>query len=97
MNVHVPQEPKARDLEVIDVELNGWERSFTFLGMIMIFLGVLLALIPHLVRYAPEIEKLPPILLYVYRKDNFYFATSPILIIISIVSVLLSLFSRYSK
>jgi len=65
--------------------------------MTMILLGMLFVLIPLLARYAPEIEKLPPILLYVYRRDNFYFATSPILIIISIVSVLISLFSRHLR
>jgi len=60
----------------------------------MIFLGVLFVAIPYLIRYAPEIEKLPPILLYVYRRDGFYFATSPILIIVSIVWVLASFLRR---
>jgi type II secretory pathway component PulF len=77
--------------------LSEWERPFTLPGIVMVLLGMLFVLIPHLARYAPEIEKLPPILLYVYRWDNFYFATSPILIIISIISVLISLFSRYTR
>ena len=62
----------------------------------MIFLGILLVLVPHLVRYAPEIEKLPPIVLYIYRRDGFYFATSPLLIIISIVWMLALLLRRYA-
>jgi len=74
--------------------VDEWYRSFAWLGAIMILLGVLFLAIPYLIRYAPEIEKLPPILLYVYRKDGFYFATSPILIIVSIVWVFVSLLRR---
>lgn len=77
--------------------IDEWYRSFAWLGVIMILLGLLFVLIPYLIRYAPEIEKLPPILLYVYRRNGFYFATSPILIVISIAWVLASLLSRYSK
>lgn len=77
--------------------VDDWYRPFTWLGAIMILLGVLLVAIPHLVRYAPEIEKLPPILLYVYRRDGFYFATSPILIIVSVILMLASFLSRYSR
>jgi len=74
--------------------VDEWYRSFAWLGAMMILLGVLFLAIPYLIRYAPEIEKLPPILLYVYRKDGFYFATSPILIIVSIVWVFVSLLRR---
>ena len=63
----------------------------------MILLGIILVLIPYLIRYAPAIEKLPPIVLYVYRRDGFVFATSPILIAISIIWVLISALSRYWK
>jgi hypothetical protein len=82
---------------VEDVTFNEWEQSFTWFGITMVLLGVLFVLIPYLVRFAPEIEKLPTLLLYVYHRDTFYFATSPILIIISIISVLVSLLSRYSR
>ena len=74
--------------------IDEWYRSFAWLGVMMILLGVLFVAIPYIVRYAPEIEKLPPILLYVYRRDGFYFATSPILIIVSIVWVLVSFLRR---
>ena len=74
--------------------VDEWYSSFAWIGAIMILLGVLFLAIPYLIRYAPEIEKLPPILLYVYRKDGFYFATSPILIIVSIVWVFVSLLRR---
>ncbi|MBS7644334.1 hypothetical protein KEJ26_07170 [Candidatus Bathyarchaeota archaeon] len=74
-----------------------WYYPFTWIGLIMIALGVLFILIPFIVKYAPAIEKLPPILVYVYRHNNFYFATSPILIIVSILSILAFLFSRYLR
>ena len=60
-------------------------RSLTSLGAIMVLLGLILILIPYLVRYAPEIENLPPVVLYLYRRNGFVFATSPILIAISIM------------
>ncbi|MEM3088409.1 MAG: hypothetical protein QXP20_04780 [Candidatus Bathyarchaeia archaeon] len=74
-----------------------WYYPFTWIGLIMIVLGILFILIPFIVKYAPAIEKLPPILVYVYRHNNFYFATSPILIIVSILSILAFLFSRYLR
>jgi hypothetical protein len=76
--------------------LEGY-RSLTWLGGVMILLGIILVLIPYLLRYVPEIGKLPPIILYVYRRDGFVFATSPILIVISIIWVLVSMLSRYWK
>jgi len=42
----------------------------------------------------PSLEKVPWIILWVYRRDGFFFATSPLLIIISAVSLLLSLYGR---
>lgn len=65
----------------------SWDKLFTVFGTAFILIGIALVLIPIVVRFIPEIEleKIPWILLYVHRKDNFVFATSPILIIISIV------------
>ena len=72
-------------------------RAFTWLGLIMIVVGVLFILMPHLVRYAPAIERLPPILVYIYRRDGFFVATSPILIIISAIAVVAYLLGRYVR
>ena len=69
----------------------SYYQQFTFLGLLLIMLGVIFIAMPFIARLVPAIEKLPPILLWVYRSDGFYFATSPILIIISIISVLLYL------
>jgi len=60
-------------------------------------LGIVLLLIPYLIRYAPEIEKLPSIILYIYRRNNFIFATSPIVMAIAIIWTLVSVLSRYWK
>lgn len=59
-------------------------RTFIILGLILIVTGATLLALPLLLRFMPtleRLEKLPKILVYVYRYDNFYFITSPILII----------------
>lgn len=58
----------------------------------MIILGVLFVLIPFVEPYV-SLEDIPPWLIYVYRRGNFYFATSPILILISVLVVLLRFLS----
>ena len=72
-------------------------RYFATMGLLLILLGAILVLLPLLIKHAPMLEKLPPILVYVYRSGNFYFATSPILLIISAISILLFLLSRFMK
>lgn len=67
--------------------------SVSIAGWIILITGALLVLLPMLAKYLPsaeELEKVPPILLYAYRKDGFTFVTSPILIIISLLSMLWS-------
>jgi len=70
---------------------------FTILGLILIVLGFFLVMFPFIARQIPSIGKLPPIIWWTYRTDNFYFATSPILIIISIVFFLLFILGRYFR
>ena len=56
------------------------------IGLSFILLGIALLLLPLLSKMSPILEKLqslPPILIYVYHSNGFYFVTSPILIIIS--------------
>ena len=62
----------------------AWERPITVFGIVLILIGIALVLIPIIVRLIPEIdlEKIPWFLLLIYRKDGFFFATSPLLIII---------------
>ena len=70
------------------------DRSFTILGIILILMGIILVALPLINRYIPNLEKLPWILIWVYRSDGFVFVTSPILIIVTIVSLLIQLLSR---
>ncbi|MCD6538129.1 hypothetical protein J7L18_05905 [Candidatus Bathyarchaeota archaeon] len=71
--------------------------SIQILGVILIVLGVLILIVPLLLEKLPSLEKIPCIILYVYRTDGFIFATSPILIIVGIASLLLWLLSRLGK
>jgi len=58
------------------------------LGALLLVLGVILFVMPFLLERIPSLENVPWILIYVYRSDGFVFITSPILIIISLLSVL---------
>ena len=74
--------------------MEPWYRPFTVLGLLLIVCGFILVALPLIARHLPSMERLPWILIWVYRRDGFYFVTSPLLIIISIVSLVLHLFSR---
>jgi len=76
--------------------METYYRSFTALGLLLIVSGLFLVLLPFLARHLPSLEKLPWIIFWVYRKDGFYFATSPLLIIVSLVSLLLNFLHRPS-
>jgi len=67
-------------------------RPFTTLGLLLIVSGLILVLLPVLARHLPSLDRLPWIIVWVYRKNGFYFATSPLLIIISLVSLLLNVY-----
>jgi len=76
-----------------------WRSPFTVLGFFLILIGVLLLAVPYVVKHLPTLERLeqiPWILLYVYRKDDFYFMTSPILLIVG-VAYLLWFFIRWTR
>ena len=68
----------------------------TVLGVLLILLGVVALLLPHLLQadLLAKLESLPPILVYVYHRDGFYFATSPLLIIVSVAYFLYRWLSR---
>ncbi len=69
-------------------------RPFTTLGLALIACGLILVALPFVIRSMPSLEKMPWIILWVYRRDGFFFATSPLLILISAVSLLISLYGR---
>ncbi len=65
-------------------------------GTTLILLGIAFLLIPILAgRGFLKGVNIPPILLYVYSRNGFHFATSPILIIISLVSILIFFLLRH--
>ncbi len=76
--------------------MSGMEpyREFTALGWFLIVLGLLFVALPYIVRVAPSVERLPWFILWVYRRDGFYFATSPLLIILSVLSIVWSYLRR---
>lgn len=76
----------------------GWESSFFIVGIAFILIGIALVLLPIIGRLVPtiDLERIPWLLLYVYKRDNFVFATSPLLILLSIISFVWSLLARSS-
>jgi hypothetical protein len=74
--------------------MEPYYRPLTAIGILLIASGLILVLLPLIARHLPSLERLPWIIVWVYRKNGFYFATSPLLIIISFVSLLLNLLGR---
>ena len=69
--------------------------AYTVIGVVLITLGMIALLLPFILESSGKIlETIPPIVLWVYRKDNFTFVTSPILIIVSILCFILCLASK---
>jgi len=66
---------------------------FTIVGVVLILLGVVFVALPHISRVI-DVSRVPWLILYVYRSDGFTFATSPILIIISAISLLFAYIRR---
>ncbi len=71
--------------------------SWTFyaIGFLFIAIGIAFVLVPLLANDGVlSNAKVPWIILYVYNKGGFYFATSPILIILSLVVLVVLLLRR---
>lgn len=66
--------------------------QLTWLGIAFILVGVSLIVLPLLGKYLPS--EIPWWLVYVYRSDGFFFATSPLLLAISAVSALVYFLNR---
>lgn len=74
--------------------MESYFRPFTVMGLILILSGLVLVLLPIVARHIPSLDRLPWILVWVYRKDGFYFVTSPLLIILSLVSIIVNLYGK---
>jgi hypothetical protein len=70
--------------------------SLQLVGILLMLLGALLFLTPIFLEQLPSLSNLPWILLYIYRRDSFVFVTSPLLLIISVISLLWWLLTRTS-
>lgn len=75
-------------------DTQSYNEPFTLLGLVLIMSGIVLVLIPFITRYLPSLERLPWFILWVYRSDGFFFATSPLLIVLSLIWVLMNLAFR---
>ena len=73
--------------------MNGFT-PLTLLGILLIAVGAVLVALPLIAKHIPSLEDLPWIIVWVYRTDGFVFAASPILIIISIASLIIHLANR---
>ena len=74
-------------------QISNW--TFYLIGFLFLILAIAFFLIPLVARSGTISGlRIPWIILYVYNKGGFYFATSPILLIISAVSVLVFLLRR---
>ena len=69
-------------------------RGFSALGWFLIVLGVIFVALPYVARIVPSVERLPWFILWVYRRDGFYFATSPLLILLLVLSFVWSYLRR---
>jgi hypothetical protein len=69
-------------------------QPFTLIGIIFIVAGILLVILPLIAQHIPSLEKIPWIIIWTYKSDNFVFVTSPILIIITIISFILNYLKR---
>ena len=69
---------------------------FILIGLLLIVLGEIIIILPFLfdLQSTLKIEEIPWLLIYVYHSDGFVFITSPILIIISVILLLLALLKR---
>ena len=67
---------------------------FTALGFILIVSGLILVLLPFLARFLPSLDQVPWFIIWVYRRDGFTFMTSPLLIVLSLLSLFVQLYGR---
>ena len=56
--------------------------TLAFLGIILIITGIILVLLPAILRLGLRVEKLHPLLFMGKKMDGIYIGTSPIIIII---------------
>jgi hypothetical protein len=69
--------------------------AYTAIGLLLVVLGIVALLVPYILESGGKVlEAIPPIILYIYRKDGFTLVTSPLLIIVSVSLFLLHLANK---
>jgi hypothetical protein len=69
-------------------------RMTAILGILFLVLGAFLLLLPFVEKLTPSLDRLPWFLVYVYKRGDFFFVTSPVLIVLSLLSLLLYIVDR---
>jgi hypothetical protein len=67
--------------------------QLTWLGIAFILIGIALVILPVIGKHL-DLSQIPPWLIYVYRRNGFYFVTSPLLLVLSAVSLLVHFWRR---
>lgn len=65
----------------------------TWLGIALILIGTAIVLLPIIGRYF-DLSQVPSWLIYVYHSDGFYLVTSPLLLLLSLVSFIVFFLKR---
>lgn len=68
---------------------------YQILGILFLMLGLLFFVAPILLKTIPSPENIPWYILFVYRREGFVFVTSPVLITISIIALLLNFATKH--
>jgi len=65
----------------------------TWLGIALILAGVSLVLLPVLGKVI-DLSRIPSWIIFVYRSNGFYFVTSPLLVVLSALSLIIYFLMR---
>lgn len=66
----------------------------TLIGIMFVLTGIILIIIPLIMKLGIELEKIHPLLLVWRKIDGFYIGTSPILLIVLAIVYLLTVFLK---
>jgi|YelNatPaOPRAMG01_1025707.scaffolds.fasta_scaffold14534_9 hypothetical protein len=72
------------------------ERILTAIGVFFIVIGFALIAIPLIAKSisTAKLESIPWFILYIYRSNGFFLATSPILIVLAIIYLAITIFKH---
>ncbi len=66
----------------------------TLVGIMFVLTGIILIILPLIIKIGIELEKIHPLLLVWRKIDGFYIGTSPILLIVLAIVYLLTFFLK---